>query len=148
MLEVQMEKYLVDNSAKLEKILKQFTSIFKEVDKLKKAYVTMDFSNVAQGKDVATKLTGYFMEINDVHKKLVALKKNKYHAYYYSKKIECQTSGEKFVDGATKEEANLYIADERRVVAIFEGKASSCLEGIRTCKACFAQNANLVEEEK
>ena len=114
-----IEKYAVDNTKKLEAILKKFKPTFEAVDRIKKSYVSMDFSSNSMVKDTLTKLTGYYMEINDVYARLNALKKNKYHAYYYSKKIESIHNQEKFVDGATKEESNLYIADERRVLAIF-----------------------------
>lgn len=142
-----MEKYLTDNSKKLENIAKKFTATFKAVDGIKQAFVQLDASNTAQVKDLLTKLTGYFMELDDVLKKIEALKKNKAMAYYYSKKIEAQTNGEKFISAPIEKESELYVADERRIRNIFEGKVSACIEGIRTCRTILNQKTVTIDEE-
>ncbi len=138
-----VKKYLKDNTVALETILKKFEPIFKKVDTLKKATIRLDSSNIVATKDTLTKLTGYYMEIVDILRKIEALKKNKSEAYYCSKRIEITNAGDKFVSAPIEKESSLYVADERRVRNILQGKLDACLEGIRTCRTIIADNKNV-----
>ncbi|KKN82761.1 hypothetical protein LCGC14_0305850 [marine sediment metagenome] len=143
MLDKIAEKYLKDNTATLEKILKRFKPIFEQVDKLKKATTKLDAANTTAVKDTLTKLTGYYMEIVDILRKIEALKKNKETAYYHTKKVEIENSDTKFVSAPVDKEASLYVADERRVRSILQGKLDACLEGMRTCRTFVHDNKNV-----
>lgn len=142
-MKVLVEKYLKDNSQSLEKVLKKFVPVFKQIDLLKKATAKLDSSNITAVKDALTKLTGYYMEIVDILRKLEALKKNKRSAYYYNKKAEIEGDDKKFVSSPVEKESDLYVAEERRVIAAFQGKADSTLEGIRTCRALVQDNKSV-----
>ena len=136
------DKYIKDNVKTLEALLKKFIPIFGKIDTIKKSIVKLDHNKVAGIKDTLTQLTGYYMEVVDVHIKLESLVKNKRAAYYYSRKAEIEADGGKFQDGATKEEAGLFVADERRVRDIFSGKATASIEGMRTCRTLIPRNEN------
>lgn len=141
------EKYLKDNTATLEGILKKFDPIFKKIDSIKKIMVKLDASNTAAAKEILTKLTGYYMEVIDVHSKIESLVKNKKVAYYYSRKVAVETAGEKFSSAPVEREADLYVADERRVRDIFAGKVAASIEGIRTCRSIILQKEANKEQQ-
>ncbi len=140
------DKYIKDNVKTLEVLLKKFEPIFGHIDTIKKLIVKLDHNNVTAAKDILTKLTGYYMEVVDMHIKLESLVKNKSAAYYFTRKAEIEAEGGKFQDGATKEEARLFVADERRVRDIFSGKATASIEGVRTCRALIPRNENSNKE--
>jgi uncharacterized protein YdcH (DUF465 family) len=128
------QNYLKDNSATLTKLLTKFDPIFKKIDTIKKSMVKLDQANVSGIKDILTQLTGYYMEVVDIHKKVESLVKNKRCAYYYTRKVEIEAAGDKFSSAPTERESDLYVADERRVRDILAGKVDACIEGIRTCR--------------
>lgn len=134
MLNKYIDKYNKDNSAALEKVLKKLTPTFKKVDSYKAQFVKVDSNHISTIKEYLTTLTGLYMELADIHSKLCHLKRNKELAYYYSRKVEIEGEGNKFVSAPIEKEASLAVADERRVRDIIKGKLDSCIEGIRTCR--------------
>lgn len=134
MLSKYMEKYNKDNSASLEKVIIKLTPTFKQIDRFKIQFLKVDSNHTATIKGYLTPLTGYYMELADIHAKICHLKRNKELAFFYSRKASIEAEGTKFVSAPIEKEASLAVADERRTRDIIKGKLDSCIEGIRTCR--------------
>ena len=129
-----VKKYNKDNTIALGKVITKLGVTFKLIETYKVQFVKVDPNHVKTIKDYLTKLTGAYMELVDIHTKLCHLKRNKELAYYYSRKLEIEGEGNKFVSAPTEKEAALAVADERRTRDIVKGKLDACIEAIRTCR--------------
>lgn len=133
--------YNVDNTATLEKILKNLEPIFKMVEAAQKLCYKVDPNNLEQVKKMEIQVTGCYMQLQEIFSRVATLKKNKELAYYMELKARIEGAGEKFVAASSDKEASLAVAEERRVRDIIEGYLLAASECIKTCR-------NLVNEKK
>jgi len=134
-MEINHQKYLKNKANELNNLLKKYHPSFIAIEKCKKDLLSVDTNNLPKIKQILLTLTGHYMSLVSITKKLQALKRNKENAYFYAKKIEIENEGKKFTSAPIEREATLFVAEERRVRNIFEGYLEACLEGIRTCRA-------------
>ena len=130
-----IKKYLKDNTKSLLNLVKKYKGVFDKIEEYRKKLLVVDTNNLPEIKKILLTLTGYYMSLCNVVKKLQTLKRNKESAYFHQRKIEIENEGKKFTSAPIEKEASLYVAEERRVRNIFEGYLDACLEGMRTCRS-------------
>lgn len=133
-LENLVEKFNKDNSkalAKIEKIVEPSRKAIKNASKL---MAKLDHKNIDKVDQFQQEITSHKNVIAEYYFPLCGLVKNKKAAYLTFLKNKAEAENTKYVSAAAEPEANLAVAEERRLRDKLQGAWESAIELIRTCR--------------
>lgn len=128
---------------KFEELLKKLQGTFDEID-----IVSVTFKETLDGHtctDIISQLTGHFMYLNMVLSIAESELKNEEARFYNERKIELESSGQKFIANSVEKEAAEFVRDYRRIRNIVEAYTINCRTGISTCQSILK---SISEENK
>jgi Xaa-Pro aminopeptidase len=133
-LESLIEKFNKDNSKALDKIEKILEPSRQAIQNGAKLMLKIDPKNIAKVDDFQKQVASHKALIAEYYYQLCGLVKNKKAAYMVLLKNKAEAENQKFVAAAAEAEANLAVADERRLRDKLQGSFEAATELIRTCR--------------
>ena len=140
-LESTVEKFKKDDTAVLAKILKELDPTFKAVEASRRLLPKMSINNLDAVKKLELDTTSAYGILREWFLRIDCLKKNKEDCYYQFLRNEAEKKNEKFVSAVAEKESSVYVAEERRVRDMIQGKLDFALETMKTCR-------NLISEKQ
>ena len=140
-LESTVEKFKKDDTAILAKILKELEPTFKAVEASRKILPTLDINNLDKVKKIQLEMTSHYGLLREWFLRIECLKKNKQACYSQYLRNEAEKKNEKFVSAVAENESSVYVAEERRVRDMIQGKLDLSVETLKTCR-------NLINEKQ
>lgn len=130
-----VEKYF-ESSDEMEKLLILLQEeYFDKIDYHANLFRGGALSDAGQLHNTLEELTGIYMELNPIFSIASTIKQNREDKYFMSRKIEIENKGDKFVSAPIDKEASGFVANERRIRNIVEGKVLACSQGISTIQS-------------
>ena len=133
-LESLIEKYNVDNTKTLTKVEKIITPTLKAITKSQSMLLKINPENIKSVREFGKNVSANKSILDEWHKKLEALVKNKRGAYYMMLRNKANEEGVKLTSAPAEQESSLAVADERRLRDKVLGSLNSATEIIRTCR--------------
>ena len=147
MLNEIAEKYVKDNTKELNALLTKLKPTFTEVEKLQEELRTIDEADVKSIRSIGKQLVSYFAVLYKSSQNLHALRHNKRVSFYYKRALEYDNGKVLGEDGKSakstadklKNEAELFISDERKVYYAIEGYVEGIKSSVMFCQSLLKE---------